>query len=308
LQEKLDVLVFDGVSIFFVLSGFLIGRILIRTFSNDGVSWSVIKNFWIRRWFRTLPNYFLILSLLTLVFIVLNHDQPLGFLAEYYLFAQNLWTPHPNNFFPEAWSLSIEEWFYLLSPLLMAAFYFLFGKNLKRSLLSTAILIIIFSIFFRAQRFLSLGIYHQEQWDLLFRKQVITRLDGIMLFVGQRIYDYYVGSAQGMYYSVFSFSIVAIATLFTLPFLSAYKQGKGLIIRWVTRISLISYSLYLINLSLVRIRLLSLFNWSAVHIPETKHWMADYLFFWLASIMLSILLYKYFEKPMTGLRERYSKA
>ena len=46
----------DGVDLFFVLSGFLIGRILLKT---DWESFSSIKNFWKRRFLRTLPNYFL---------------------------------------------------------------------------------------------------------------------------------------------------------------------------------------------------------------------------------------------------------
>ena len=43
-----------GVEIFFVLSGFLIGQILIRNF-DSGISLSKITDFWKRRWFRTLP-------------------------------------------------------------------------------------------------------------------------------------------------------------------------------------------------------------------------------------------------------------
>ena len=49
-----------GVEFFFVLSGFLIGGILIKDFSNGGVNIPVIANFWIRRWFRTLPVYYLV--------------------------------------------------------------------------------------------------------------------------------------------------------------------------------------------------------------------------------------------------------
>ena len=45
---------FYGVELFFVLSGFLIGRILLRT--GDRLSEpSELLRFWSRRWFRTLP-------------------------------------------------------------------------------------------------------------------------------------------------------------------------------------------------------------------------------------------------------------
>ncbi|RYY95852.1 MAG: acyltransferase, partial [Chitinophagaceae bacterium] len=49
---------FWGVELFFVLSGFLIGRILLRLFDKAHVSAASIRVFWIRRWLRTLPNYY----------------------------------------------------------------------------------------------------------------------------------------------------------------------------------------------------------------------------------------------------------
>ena len=49
----------DGVSVFFVLSGFLIGGILLRILEEQNFGPREIFQFWIRRWFRTLPNYVL---------------------------------------------------------------------------------------------------------------------------------------------------------------------------------------------------------------------------------------------------------
>ena len=45
-----------GVEIFFVLSGFLIGRIVIKMFLQEDFNFRKVMYFWIRRWFRTLPN------------------------------------------------------------------------------------------------------------------------------------------------------------------------------------------------------------------------------------------------------------
>src|SRR4051812_30333605 len=53
---------FFGVDLFFVLSGFLIGGIVIRELENDRLNASAgLLTFWKRRWFRTLPNYYLFL-------------------------------------------------------------------------------------------------------------------------------------------------------------------------------------------------------------------------------------------------------
>ena len=69
IKDQLHAFVIDGVNIFFVLSGFLIGGILIRDFEKKKTI-KVLFNFWIRRWFRTLPNYFLILIVLKLSFLL----------------------------------------------------------------------------------------------------------------------------------------------------------------------------------------------------------------------------------------------
>jgi len=52
----------DGVELFFVLSGFLIGTILISTIEKEQrFDVKSLFNFWKRRWFRTLPTYYFIL-------------------------------------------------------------------------------------------------------------------------------------------------------------------------------------------------------------------------------------------------------
>lgn len=122
-----------GVEVFFALSGFLIGGILYRSHAAGALS---IPTFWRRRWLRTIPAY--------LVFFLLN----LGFMRSvgieiqvdwrYFIYLQNLNWPHPE-FFPEAWSLAVEEWFYLLTPLLLVGMTRFMPR--RRAFLVTATLI-----------------------------------------------------------------------------------------------------------------------------------------------------------------------
>jgi len=49
-----------GVELFFVLSGFLIGAILVKQAQAARLR---IGRFWLRRWLRTLPNYYLLLGI-----------------------------------------------------------------------------------------------------------------------------------------------------------------------------------------------------------------------------------------------------
>ncbi len=65
LPRTSEVLAVLGVELFFVLSGFLVGGIIIDTVRRDG-RW--LANFWLRPWPRTVPNYFLFLPPNGLVF------------------------------------------------------------------------------------------------------------------------------------------------------------------------------------------------------------------------------------------------
>jgi peptidoglycan/LPS O-acetylase OafA/YrhL len=112
-----------GVTIFFVLSGFLITLLALREERATGRLG--FKAFYIRRAFRLLPLYYLVLLVyVVLVFVVrldpriteFEHAMPyyLLYLQEVPMMSVNA-TPAP---FAIAWSLGIEEKFYLLWPAL----------------------------------------------------------------------------------------------------------------------------------------------------------------------------------------------
>ncbi|HMC97241.1 MAG TPA: acyltransferase, partial [Flavobacteriales bacterium] len=109
----------DGVDLFFVLSGYLVGGILLRYATSAAPSPRRLLDFCQRRWLRTLPNYylFLVINIVLLSFGLtrgmLNHSA-----LYYFAFLQNLYKP-VDTFFWESWSLVIEEWFYLLFPILL---------------------------------------------------------------------------------------------------------------------------------------------------------------------------------------------
>lgn len=329
-----DYLEFDGVSLFFVLSGFLIGGILIKIVENQKPNFKTLINFWMRRWFRTLPNYFLILTILVLLQYFFGEARrfEIKTIGEYYLFIQNLAWVHPYWFFPEAWSLSVEEWFYILIPLMI--FFHLRASNQspKYSVLSIIVLVIIAGLVFKIVKFQNVTVEDIGGWDVYFRKQVITRLDSLVIgvlgaflqfyysdkwkknkkvlfFVGLglilclRFLAPFVFDFSSFFYCVLYLPLMSIATLLLFPFLSDLKSGEGRIYNIVTRISIISYSLYLVNFSLVRHWLIGNIPWRSF---ENKYFIvfAPILTFWFITFLLSILLYKYFEKPMTLMREK----
>lgn len=48
----------DGVDVFFVLSGYLIGKMMFKSFVAEQNTTTALKKFLVSRWFRTLPNYY----------------------------------------------------------------------------------------------------------------------------------------------------------------------------------------------------------------------------------------------------------
>jgi peptidoglycan/LPS O-acetylase OafA/YrhL len=329
IQQVHKYIQFDGVSIFFVLSGFLIGGILIKQFETKRINWNLMISFWIRRWFRTLPNYFLVLIA---IILFKNYYEELGSIWTYFLFSQNLWFPHPD-FFPEAWSLSIEEWFYLLIPLMCFLFLRVFKFSPKSSVLIVALIVLVSVTYFRYHRYLSLEMNAMEDFHFYFRTQVITRLDSLMYgILGAYLMYYYrnfwlrykqvffilgllvlfgmkVGEINGLFpirrlfYCVFSFSVFSFGVLLLLPLLSDLKKGKGMAFQWLTFISLISYSMYLVNNTVVKYHIIKKIPWDSFLNPLVASYV-QYILFWLITIIISSLIYRYFEIPMMNLRDR----
>lgn len=166
---------FLGVELFFVLSGFLIGRIILEKLhaSSDGYGW--IPSFWFRRWMRTYPSYVIFLFL-NIFFIGNIRPESYPELLKFLTFTQSLLTPHPS-FFGEAWSLAVEEVFYFITPLCIALMMRLTG-NTNRALIISVILLLLLP--FMARLFIA------STTDLTFnqiRSTALLRIDSIMIGV-----------------------------------------------------------------------------------------------------------------------------
>jgi len=168
----------DGVDLFFVLSGFLIGGMLItRLEATGGLDASGLFDFIQRRWFRTLPNYFLFLGLnCVLVYLKWIPGSLNKYLLTFFVFFQNFYIPFDFLFW-ESWSLSVEEWFYLSFPLFCFLLFRIrkwkVSKMLLLLILGYLVLPLVYRIYSAAPG------STVEHWDLFVRKLVLTRLDSI---------------------------------------------------------------------------------------------------------------------------------
>ena len=106
-----------GVDIFFVLSGFLIGTQLFKEVCRTGGV--DLKSFYIRRAFRIFPAFFVVLGLYT-IFPVLRDAPTMQPVWSFATFTVNFdFDPRVGRAFTQAWSLCVEEHFYLVLPLLV---------------------------------------------------------------------------------------------------------------------------------------------------------------------------------------------
>jgi peptidoglycan/LPS O-acetylase OafA/YrhL len=316
------------VEIFFVLSGFLIGQILFKEFSKE-LSFKSIRIFWIRRWFRILPLYYLIL-LLKFIFI----DHSIGIKILYYVFfLQNNF--YGINYLSVSWSLVIEEWFYLFAPFFVLIAMKLAGEKKNLLLLFFAA----FIIFENIARLAYVKIYNAPydgvngnvllRFDSLFAGMLMAFLKlnykpvfekmakgiwlvaGLLLFAG---YCFYLSRIiQPVYHLndyVFPRTVGKILlSLFIclwIPFadkirlrenLTGIKKGAAGFITWT---SLLTYSIYLVH-TFVLERLIK-------GVPVySSEWLMRSALSVLIIYICAFVLYRFFEKPVMNLREKFSE-
>lgn len=314
---------FWGVELFFALSGFLIGQILWRNFSQ-AQAWNGkrIFNFWSRRWWRTLPNYYLFfLIAIALVYINGGSIPPLSRLFVYLWFGQNLISFY-WGFYVIAWSLCIEEWFYLLFPLILFGFA---KTGLKRKASFAATLFIFFAGSYIMREFIiSAGGGH----DL--RTTTFARLDsiacgvlmsfiltifnpgiiwkrvafviGLLLvflpvictFCSAKVFDQWIQDPMILLAVPLGFALMLpIINLLPLP-----DKGGKIIFGVIEKISLWSYSIYLSHLAIMWQVYLVMNSYRAYPFVN----LLSKIIGLVLTILVSALLFKYFEKPLTQRR------
>lgn len=120
---------FVGVDIFFVISGYLITTILVNDIENDRFS---LASFYERRARRILPAlFFVMLVCVPVAWLLMSPPQMKDFsqsLVSVMMFVSNFYFTQEGDYFGpvlenmpllHTWSLSVEEQFYLLFPLLL---------------------------------------------------------------------------------------------------------------------------------------------------------------------------------------------
>jgi peptidoglycan/LPS O-acetylase OafA/YrhL len=163
-----------GVDLFFVLSGFLIGQQALKPYlMGQRLS---LAEFYRRRAYRILPAYLVVLALYFLV-PGWRESPRLPPLWKFLTFTMNFGVSFDRHGFSHAWSLCVEEHFYLLFPLLVAL---LMRRPSTRKTVAVFVSVLLFGIVLRA---LLITRYPDEVWTGIYYPSY-TRLDGLLTGVG----------------------------------------------------------------------------------------------------------------------------
>lgn len=332
----------------FVLSGFLIGTMMVRTFDRAGSPWRGTWQFWLRRWFRTVPNYYLFLVVNALIFTWgLHGPLEVGpFRWRYVLFAQNLaWPERVPFFFNEAWSLALDEWFYFVLPLLVAA-GFLVAKLPRRDafVAATAALIVVPTVL----RLLVPMPPEPLEWDHSIRRVTILHLDatgwGVLgaitsrwmpgfwsrrtgakaalglaamllgLFSVQQMFGVLPAALPGGWLTAwprfpvaFAITLTGAGTFLMLPWLARLPAPHSRARGVVEAFSNYTYSIYLAHFPLMYLIAEALVpDGAPTPVPIPTLWLATLV--WLPlTVAVSAGVHHAFEKPVSDLRDRFTR-
>lgn len=312
-----------GVELFFALSGFLIvGGLLRQLDTRPVIDGRAVLTFWQRRWWRTLPNYLVFLCLNATLFAAW-FQAPVPD-ARYFLFVQNLAWQHPPAM-PEAWSLAVEEWFYLLLPLLLLLSLKLLPQP-RKAVPSLLVLWVIVGALAR----LAVALHAEPAWDAGIRKIVLLRLDAIAWGGLAACWMHYGASQakrlayrgywlgllgllascvwlaigvinhfQPLMHYVWLFTLTGASVAFCLPWSALWQPAnRYFFMPLITGLSRISYSLYLAHLS---------FALPLMQLPLVVSYVAvpwRLLGYIVISMAAAYVAYRLIETPTLALRDR----
>jgi len=314
-----------GVDLFFVLSGFLIGSILMRTQNSP----KYFTTFFARRFLRIIPNYYLLLFIFIIVlsipwfkgnnFLTGNNVIPIW---SYFTLTHNFYMAQLNNMGNDSmsvtWSIGIEEQFYIVFPFIV---YFVKDKWLPMVLAVAIILAcflrvgheswippyVLLPCRMDAISFGALVAWLNINKDLpaLSRKYFKVLMAIILIDVLICAFLYFKYQDLG----VLKNSLFAMTFAILLIFALTHKEGlygRLLRNRMLVWVGTISYSLYLFHYLILGIFHQAIGNYGGVGINNKKDLVISIAAF-ATSILFSFSVYKLLESPMVkwGKRLKY---
>lgn len=318
----------------FVLSGFLIGSMMIRSFEKRSDWWGSARDFWLRRWFRTIPNYYLFLFVnVLLAWWGIEEGR---FAWSFVVFSQNLaWPENKPLFFSESWSLALDEWFYFVMPLLLGLVVLLVRGQRKRLFWVAALVLIVGPNIFRI---LNGPTHHFFDWDETIRRVTVMHLDatgwgvvaailnkwhanwwnhwrgwkallglGLTLISVLAMCVFILKGWQvfwgGWFNDTILITMPCLGVVLFLPWLSSAQPRLAWVKYLAARVGDYSYSVYLSHfpVMMILIYVFGVFDWD---VREFVWWA---VLGWVVLVFLvSMFVFHNFEKPLSDFREKFT--
>ena len=287
-----------GVDIFFVISGFVISRIVFESLNRKNFS---INKFYASRFLRLYPALFVMIFMVifSILLTYTLHDNPnilintgitsfFGLSNFYLIFIENdYFNSFDENIFEHMWSLSIEFQFYIFFPIINIILFKIFKEKIN-IYINFFIIIIILYIF--------INLYSQISFFYNTHSRIGEILIGSLTFylLKAKKKIIYILLIDLIFFFAFIFSnnifylILAVCFLTSIIILQIGRLNllnKFLNIRLLQIIGNASYSIYLWHLPII---FFSKLIFSGI----------DYYFFSiLISILISTISFKFIEQP-----------
>ena len=257
-----------GVDVFFVISGFLITRLIQRQVAEGSFSY---REFWARRARRLIPALIVVLlaTMAAGYVLMLPHDykelgqasvaQSVG-LANFYYWREAGYFAGPSELKPllHTWSLAVEEQFYLLMPMVMVVSYRFWGASYARVLACLALVSVGWSVY-------ATSLYPDASFYLLPARAWELLLGGLLVSIacrwrpGPRIAEAVsILGLLAIFYSILAFGsstvfpgvaaiLPSVGTAAVILANAHHKTTAWRVLSWrpIVFVGLISYSLYL---------------------------------------------------------------
>jgi peptidoglycan/LPS O-acetylase OafA/YrhL len=314
-----------AVEIFFALSGFVLAPQIL--FCMQRQHRGDIGIFLVRRWMRTIPPYLFALILISaMVGELFSAD-----FCRYAFYVQNLFRQaNLNDYYSIAWSLSVEEWFYVSLPAIMFVVLRFCSSSSDRACALVAV------GFIAAITLLRLAAGPTDNWGESVRRVVIFRVDsiayGFLLYVfvrnflpldsgkpgrislttatvllgltaliafqGTRAIGLAHGAINQDLYPLYA-AAFALSVIFFFYVISPWLQQSSILSRSSSYLGRISYSVYLFHILFAQV-----LDKKLAALPMGLQ-LAIYL---SAVAVFCTAFYYFFERPILAARPRYRSA
>jgi len=301
-----------GVDLFFVLSGFLVGGLLIQEIVKTGHV--RVSRFLVRRMLKIWPAYYFYL-----IFQIILRRHPLNtFVWQNVLNIQN----YAGTSLSHTWSLAVEEHFYLLLPFTLLLIYS--KKSLRPRLESILLAVCAVVLCIRIVSFLIVGVGN-SQWETHTRLDSLLfgvllshilyssreRFDGLLrhrvilaaLSIGVFVIALLVPGHESAYMATVGYTVnyLCFAALMLLVYGYHGWLNQTYLYKFVAWIGRYSYGIYLWHLS-VREPLAHFAQ--RLRLPDSIAWIVLIAAQYAAAIVLGVVVTKLVEFPVLRLRDR----